>query len=31
LGYKIRPLEETVRDAWQWFVENGYVKQGNRQ
>jgi dihydroflavonol-4-reductase len=27
LGYKIRPLEETVRDAWQWFVEHGYAKK----
>ena len=26
LGYKIRPLEDTIRDAWQWFVEHGYVK-----
>lgn len=28
LGYKIRPLEETIRDAWQWFREHGYVKKG---
>jgi len=26
LGYKIRPLEETLQDAWKWFVEYGYVK-----
>lgn len=26
LGYHIRPIEETVRDAWQWFQEYGYVR-----
>ena len=26
LGYKIRPMEETISAAWQWFLENGYVK-----
>jgi dihydroflavonol-4-reductase len=26
LGYRIRPLTETIKDAWDWFVENGYVK-----
>jgi dihydroflavonol-4-reductase len=26
LGYKNRPAEETVRDAWEWFQENGYAK-----
>jgi dihydroflavonol-4-reductase len=25
LGYRIRPLEETVADAWNWFCEHGYV------
>lgn len=25
LGYQIRPFEETVRDAWKWFCDNGYV------
>jgi dihydroflavonol-4-reductase len=25
LGYKIRPLEESIRDAWEWFREHGYV------
>jgi len=25
LDYRIRPLAETLRDAWRWFVENGYV------
>lgn len=25
LGYQIRPLEETIADAWQWFVEHDYV------
>ncbi len=27
LGYKIRPFEETVQDAWDWFCENGYVRR----
>jgi dihydroflavonol-4-reductase len=27
LGYTIRPLEETLRDAWNWFVEHKYVNQ----
>jgi dihydroflavonol-4-reductase len=26
LGYSVRPLEQTARDAWQWFVEHGYVR-----
>ena len=25
LGYAIRPLEGTVRDAWEWFRKYGYV------
>ena len=25
LGYQIRPLEETIGDAWQWFLEHGYA------
>lgn len=25
LGYTIRPKEETVRDTWAWFRENGYA------
>ena len=25
LGYQIRDTEETVRDAWTWFRENGYA------
>lgn len=25
LGYTIRPFDETLRDAWAWFVEHGYV------
>jgi nucleoside-diphosphate-sugar epimerase len=24
LGYRTRPLRETVTDAWQWFCEHGY-------
>lgn len=27
LEYKIRPLEQTLQDAWDWFVEYGYVKR----
>jgi len=30
LGYRFRPLDETLRDAWQWFVEHGYVGQKGR-
>jgi dihydroflavonol-4-reductase len=26
LGYRIRPLEETLRDMHHWFVEHGYLK-----
>ena len=25
LGYRIRPFEETAREAWNWFASNGYV------
>jgi dihydroflavonol-4-reductase len=25
LDYRVRPTEETVRDAWNWFRENGYA------
>jgi dihydroflavonol-4-reductase len=25
LGYRTRPVEETVRDAWEWFRSYGYV------
>jgi dihydroflavonol-4-reductase len=25
LGYTIRPFEETLRDAWSWFVEHNYA------
>lgn len=25
LGYRIRPVSESLRDAWQWFHEQGYV------
>ena len=27
LGYKIRPVTETVRDAWNWFRDFGFVDQ----
>ncbi|QDU94289.1 NAD-dependent epimerase/dehydratase family protein [Lignipirellula cremea] len=26
LGYRIRPAEESVADAWAWFVEHGYIR-----
>ena len=26
LGYTYRPFEDTVRDAWDWFVNHGYAK-----
>ena len=26
LGYAFRPLDETVSDAWEWFVTRGYAK-----
>ncbi len=26
LGYTFRPLEDTVQDAWSWFVARGYSK-----
>lgn len=25
LGYSFRPIEESARDAWQWFVDHGYA------
>lgn len=25
LGYQIRPLDQTLRDTWDWFREHGYV------
>lgn len=25
LGYRIRPLDESLRDAWSWFKEYGYA------
>jgi dihydroflavonol-4-reductase len=25
LGYRARPLRETVQDAWDWFREHGYA------
>jgi dihydroflavonol-4-reductase len=25
LGYGIRPLDETLSDAWQWFIDHGYA------
>lgn len=26
LGYTIRPLDETLRDTWDWMVAEGYIK-----
>jgi dihydroflavonol-4-reductase len=26
LGYRIRPLDETLADAWQWLKEHGYLR-----
>jgi hypothetical protein len=26
LGYHFRPIEDTVADAWQWFVSHGYAR-----
>lgn len=26
LDYRNRPLEETIRDAWDWLVEHGYAR-----
>ena len=25
LGYSVRPADESIQDAWQWFVQHGYV------
>lgn len=27
LAFRNRPLEESIRDAWNWFVEHGYAKR----
>ncbi len=27
LGFRVRPVEQSVRDAWEWFQEYGYVKR----
>lgn len=26
LGYRIRPMAESARDAWDWFVNHGYAR-----
>jgi len=26
LGYHFRPFEDTVADAWEWFVDHGYAR-----
>ncbi|HUV08201.1 MAG TPA: NAD-dependent epimerase/dehydratase family protein [Spirochaetia bacterium] len=28
LGYQPRPIEETLRDTFEWFVQNGYIGSG---
>ncbi len=30
LGYTYRPLEETVAEAWDWFVAHGYARDRRR-
>ena len=30
LGYTYRPLEETVTDAWDWFVAHGFARSRRR-
>jgi dihydroflavonol-4-reductase len=30
LGYAYRPLEETVADAWDWFVDHGFTRSRRR-
>jgi dihydroflavonol-4-reductase len=27
LGYTIRPLDESLEDAWNWFIEHGYAQR----
>jgi dihydroflavonol-4-reductase len=27
LGYQVRPVQESLRDAWQWFQDYGYVRR----
>jgi dihydroflavonol-4-reductase len=31
LGYSIRPLDQTLADAWQWFGEHGYLSTGGKK
>ena len=30
LGYKTRPVRETVQDSWDWFKDHGFVDQPHR-
>jgi dihydroflavonol-4-reductase len=30
LGYQISDVKQALVDAWQWFIEHGYVKQKSR-
>lgn len=29
LGYRCRPANESIRDAWEWFVAHGYVDRSH--
>ena len=31
LGYSFRPLEDTVQDAWDWFVARGYAGEARQR
>lgn len=31
LGYSFRPLEDTVQDAWDWFVVRGYAGEARQR
>jgi dihydroflavonol-4-reductase len=31
LGYSFRPLEDTVQDAWHWFVTRGYAGEARQR
>jgi len=31
LGYSFRPLEDTVEDAWDWFVTRGYAGEARQR
>jgi dihydroflavonol-4-reductase len=31
LGYSFRPLEDTIQDAWDWFVARGYAGEARQR